>query len=199
MDIVFQNVTELTLQIDRTWPIGSMERLSNILNLSNLQTVLFDFQNECKFNARLDVEMNTLFKQAWNLRSINIICNYSERMKLITFNAICLNLPRHIKYLDTEITYVDDAILILERAQHLSSITFRPAGSNMEGFMNTIKQWLLRMERYFTCELEWDTCPYHGLRIDKHLGVHFWLGKSMNKPLNKSISHKRIKRNDYYH
>ncbi|CAF3585627.1 unnamed protein product [Rotaria sp. Silwood1] len=122
---LFPNVTELTLMIDKQWPIDSIEHLSTILNLSNLQTLHLNFQCECKFAVNLDVEIDTLFKRACNLRSVQINCNDSERMKLITLNAICLKLPRHIKHLDTDITYVNDAKLILEGAEHLSNVTFR--------------------------------------------------------------------------
>ncbi|CAF1217841.1 unnamed protein product [Rotaria sordida] len=41
---LFRNVTELTLTIDRKWPIGSIEHLSTIVNLSNLQTVQLYFR-----------------------------------------------------------------------------------------------------------------------------------------------------------
>ncbi|CAF1425033.1 unnamed protein product, partial [Rotaria sordida] len=40
---LFRNVTELTLTIDRKWPMGSIEHLSTIVNLSNLQTVQLYF------------------------------------------------------------------------------------------------------------------------------------------------------------
>ncbi|CAF1114501.1 unnamed protein product [Rotaria sordida] len=100
---LFRNVTELTLTINQQWPIKSIEHLSTIVNLSNLQKVHLNFGCDCKFAVSLDVEMDTLFKRAWNLRSIQITCNDSERMKLITLNAICLKLPSHIKRLDTDI------------------------------------------------------------------------------------------------
>ncbi|CAF1425053.1 unnamed protein product [Rotaria sordida] len=44
---LFRNVTELTLTIDRKWPIGSIEYLSTIVNLSNLRTIQLYF--ECEY------------------------------------------------------------------------------------------------------------------------------------------------------
>ncbi|CAF3457019.1 unnamed protein product, partial [Rotaria sp. Silwood2] len=101
---LFRNVTELILDIDRQWVAGTIQYLSRIFDLSNLEALQLDFRSECKFAISLDVEMDILFKRACNLRSIKIRCSHSERMKLITLNAICLKLPRHIKRLDTDIT-----------------------------------------------------------------------------------------------
>jgi hypothetical protein len=74
----------LTLMIDQQWPIDS------IVNLLNLQTICLNFQCWCYFAVSLDVELDALFKWAWNLLSIRLMCNNSETVKLITHNVICL-------------------------------------------------------------------------------------------------------------
>lgn len=146
MDYQFQNVTELILIIDRRWRFGFIEHLSTMVNLSNLQTLAFDFQSECKFDTNFTDEMNTLFRHVCNLRSIKISCHDSERIKLITLNAICLKLPRCIRHLDTAITHVEDATLILERGVNLSKATFRIV-DDYKSFVRKIKERLSYMGR----------------------------------------------------
>ncbi|CAF2626368.1 unnamed protein product [Rotaria sp. Silwood2] len=186
---LFRNVTELTLMIDRKWPIGSIEHLSTIVNLSNLQALHLNFRCECKFAVSLDIEMNTLFKRAWNLRSIQISCHDSQRIKLVTLNAISLKLPRHIKRLDTDITYVDDAKIILERAEHLSSVTFRHCDEY--NFTDKIIEWLSLLERDVVCEklfndllLSSDFLFHDGYSVPKVKCLHEYIDKfSLIDPL----------------
>ncbi|CAM2721604.1 unnamed protein product [Rotaria socialis] len=189
MNYWFQSVVELTLEIEKNWPANLAEYLSTILNLSSLQTIHLDFKQECQFVVSLDNEVDTLFKHARDLISCKISCHNSERMKLITFNAICLKLPRRIKYLQTDITYVDDAKILLEQIEHLSHVTFQ--NSDAYGFAIKIIQQTPRIERDLAYEIEcyaWiDDYPRANL-------VHFWLGKSINKQLSIRTNNKRMKR-----
>ncbi|CAF4116130.1 unnamed protein product, partial [Rotaria sordida] len=139
------HVNELMLTVNEKWHLNTTEHLSKIVNLSNLQILWLDFRHECTFAVNLYTEMNTLLKRALNLHSLRIKCNKSERMKVITLNAICLNLPHYIKRLDTNITDLTDAKRILERAEHLSNVTFRT--SNPRHFAHEIDIWFWQMRR----------------------------------------------------
>ncbi|CAF4969781.1 unnamed protein product, partial [Rotaria socialis] len=118
MNYNFQNVTELELIIGERWHFGFTQHLSKILNLSNLQSLSLDFKSECKFETSLDAKIAILFKKASNLRSISTTCNGSHTMAMLSVSAICLRLPRQIKHLDTEIMYMQDAIVILRQNTH---------------------------------------------------------------------------------
>ncbi|CAF2783928.1 unnamed protein product [Rotaria sp. Silwood2] len=189
MNYWFENVVELTLEIEQNWSAYLAKYLSTMFNLSSLQPIHLDFKQECQFIVSLNDEIDTLFKHARNLRSVKISCRNSERMKLIIFNAICLKLPRRVKRPQTDITYVDDAKLLLEKIEHLSHATFQ--NSDAYGFVIKIIQQTPRIERDVAYEVEcyaWvDDYPRANL-------VHFWLGKSINKQLNIQTNHKRMKR-----
>jgi hypothetical protein len=192
----FPNVTELTLVINEKWSVASVEHLSTIINPSNLQTLWLDFRCECTIAGSFYIEMCTLLKRALNFRSLRISCNKSERMKMITLNAICLNLPHHIKRLDTDITHLNDAKMILERAEHLSSVTFRI--SKPWHVAHEIDIWLWQRKRNVAYQVEsiplghYDSCD----PIDS---IHLWLDRTMNKQSNISFSHKRVKRIHHSH
>lgn len=162
---VFRNVNELTLLIKKEWLIGSIERLSKVINLLNLKTISLDFRCDPISVANLNVEIDALFTETPNLCSVRIICNdyedmtlitraSSEEMMVITQNAIGLKLPRRIKQLDIEIKSFEDAITILEHGKHLSRITFRPIHDG-ENLAHKIKRWLEDMNRDYMIRLDW--------------------------------------------
>ncbi|CAF4278999.1 unnamed protein product, partial [Rotaria sp. Silwood2] len=150
MNCLFRNVTELTLIIDYKWPIGSIEHLSTMLNLSNLRKLYLYFENEGEFATSFDMEMDTLLKRAWSLCSIQINCNGSKTIEFFTLNSICLKLPDHIRRLDTDITDVSDAIMIFEQAEHLSYVRFYTGDTRNTA--DEINRWLSQMERDIACK-----------------------------------------------
>lgn len=100
-------------------------------------------------------------------------------MKLITLNAICLKLPHHIKTLETDISYVADAKVILEKAKYLSNITFRSYPDHEE-FFSEILRMIINMDARFV----------HNWRMDDDwVGygaapqASLWIGKYMEKQL----------------
>ncbi|CAF3188411.1 unnamed protein product [Rotaria socialis] len=191
MPYVFPNVTELKIVINEKWSASLGKHLYKIVTLWNLGTLWLDFQCECMSTVNLSVEMNTLLKLASNIRSLRISCNKSERMKMVTFNAICLTLPHHIKRLDADIMHVADAKTLLEQAQHLKSVTFRTIDPWY--FAHEIDLWLWQMKR--------NTVVYQvdAIRLrryddfESNNAIHLWLGKDVNQQSSSSHSHKRIK------
>ncbi|CAF0772475.1 unnamed protein product [Adineta steineri] len=87
---LFRNVTDLTLIINQQWPIDSIEYLSTIVNLSNLDKIYLNFQCKCDFVRSLDAEMKVLFKRAWSLRSLQIIFRNRTAINWITGSAVGL-------------------------------------------------------------------------------------------------------------
>ncbi|CAF2902963.1 unnamed protein product, partial [Rotaria sp. Silwood2] len=152
MQYLFQNVRELTLMIGHQWSMGSIEYLSRILNLSNLEIICLHCQHGSKVDTHgLDAEMDTLFKHTSNLRSFQMNCNNFERMASISLNGICLKLPSFIKHLSTDIMHMSDAKMILERVEHLSSVTFYR--HDPYDFANEIIIWLRQHERDSVCKV----------------------------------------------
>ena len=151
--------------------------------------------------------MDTLFKQVSRLRSVRITCKNSERMKLISFNAVCLKLPSHVTHLDTEITHVEDALLILKRLEHLSHVEFR-SKRNILSRRYEICRLLTDMNREFilethssvtgdydsdhdydtasvsTSQIEFDSCFNYEYSCD----LRIWRSKCIHQQLNLPFS-----------
>ena len=188
----------ITLFICQEWPIGLIECLSTIVNLSNLRTICFSFQCRCYFAVSLDVELDDLFERAWNLLSIRLMCmdsaNDEETVKLITRNVIGLKLPHHVKELHIKVMHADDAKAILRQGKHLSRVTFRTfsffGGKNLA---EKITSWLSDMKRNYRSRLDWGIIV--GCECcDAVEAVYLWLDTSINKQSNIQNSHKHFKR-----
>ncbi|CAF2203977.1 unnamed protein product [Rotaria magnacalcarata] len=191
MPYLFPNVTELKIVINETWSASLVKHLYKIITLWNLETLWLDFQCERMSTVNLSIEMNTLLKLASNIRSIKISCNKSERMKMVTFNAICLKLPHHIKRLDTDIIHVADAKTLLKHAQHLKSVTFRTI--DPWHFVHEIDLWLWQMKINTVYQVDAIRLRHYD-DFEPNNVIHLWLGKTDNQQSNISQSHKRIKR-----
>ncbi|CAF1603234.1 unnamed protein product [Rotaria magnacalcarata] len=177
---LFPCVGKLTLVINEKWPIGTIQYLQNTVNLTNLETLQFEFSSTCQFETNLDADMHTLFEHTLNLRSLIINGNQSEQMNLTTYNSICLKLPQSVKYLSAHITHVEDAQRLLEKVNNLSRVTFQmiPCESS---FMDDIKERLLQAGIYVRLEMERDDiCSW--IERDEPdevhcYPVHLWLEK----------------------
>ncbi|CAF0998371.1 unnamed protein product [Adineta steineri] len=152
---LFRNVTDLTLIINQQWPIDSIKYLSTIVNLSNLDKICLNFQCKCDFVRSLDAEMKALFKRAWSLRSLQIMCRNPTAILWITGSAIGLKLPHHIKEFDIEVRQLRHTKLILERNKHLSRVTFRTNYCNGEKLADEIMKWLSDIGRSYVCKSDW--------------------------------------------
>ncbi|CAF1257666.1 unnamed protein product [Rotaria socialis] len=177
--------------IDQEWTMDSIVQLSTVVNLSNLQKMYLLFGHQCDFAKVLDVKMNVIFKQAWNLRSIRIGRIFSTEKSSITRNLINLRLPSHIKQLDVEIKHLDDAKIMLKQYEHLSQVTLRPPDDNYR-IAGEIIRWLKNMKRdsQFTIDYGNSGCCALCDWVD---GVHLWLERIGNKQSNILSSCKRFK------
>ncbi|CAF1267157.1 unnamed protein product [Rotaria sp. Silwood1] len=191
MNYLFQNVTELKLIINEKWPIGSIKQLSRILHMSKLKKLCLNFNSECNFIVNLTVEMDTLLNRATNLRSIEINCSGLVKTMSKILNAICLKLPDHIRHLKTDIENVNDGKEILQCAEHLSIITFRPRKRSC--FNDEIIQLISKMHRDVQYKLQPDMVDE---RIDPEddCTIHLWFGKNMNRQSNTLANNKSRKR-----
>ncbi|CAF4120640.1 unnamed protein product [Adineta steineri] len=184
---LFRNVTDLTLIINQQWPIDSIKYLSTIVNLSNLDKICLNFQCKCDFVRSLDAEMRVLFKRAWSLRSLQIMCRNPTAITWITSNAISLELPHHIKEFDIEVRHLGHTKIILERNKHLSRVTFRTHYCCGEKLANEIIKWLSDIGRSYVCKLDWG--EYMGCECcDSVKAVCLWLDKRKQN-LNMSSAH----------
>ncbi|CAF4766527.1 unnamed protein product [Rotaria socialis] len=179
---LFPCVRKFTLVINEKWPIATIQYLQNTVNLTNLETLQFEFSSTCQFETNLDVDMHTLFEHTLNRHSLIINCNQSEQMNLTTYNSICLKLPQSVKYLSAHIIHVEDAQRLLEKAKNLSRVTFQmiPYESS---FMDDIKEWLLQAGIYVRLKMERDHISdwiEHDEPDEVHCyPVHLWLEKSI--------------------
>lgn len=184
-------MTELTLIINKKWPIGSIEQLLRLLNLSKLQILRLHFNSECDFIVTLTIEVCKLVNQAKKIRSIEINCNYLVKTMSETIYAVCLKLPNYIRRLEIDIADADDGKLILEQAEHLSSITFRPykgSYSNRE-----IIESISKMGNHAKYKLQPDLLDERADPEDD-CTIHVWLSRNMTKQSNVSAKAETGKR-----
>ncbi|CAF3396535.1 unnamed protein product [Rotaria socialis] len=192
---LFQNVRELTLMIGSHWPMRSIKYLSTILNLSNLQIICLHCKHRSHIETHgLDAVIGTLFKYTLNLRSFQINCNNFQTMLSMSLNDICLKLPHHIKHLATDIINMNDAKMILERAEHLSNVTFYRRDTY--SFADEINIWLRQHASDSICKVGRDF-RFSSYNDELHFPVHIWLNNSLHKQSNTPVSEKRVKRTHY--
>lgn len=152
-NLLFRNVTNLTLGNDGEWPKSSLRVLSSILDLSNLVklSLSVNFLPDCMLNTISNIDV--LLNQASNLRSLLLFDywapdNCTERLK-----TICSMVTPNIKHLQIRVKDLDDIKYILERLEHLTSIKFEYAQIltiNRQEFI----QSLVYLNRYLSM---WDS------------------------------------------
>ncbi len=140
---VFDQVIELKLELDRQWPLHSLEFLSMTFDLSRLVKISLSISFDKKFAQSTINGLNTLFKQTPNVHTFQND-NYTANAEII-----CSIVPHHVKYLQTKMTRINDMKIVLERLEHLSSVTFHfPIHSST--YPTKIIKWLKLKKTSFT-------------------------------------------------
>lgn len=172
------------MEINEEWLLVTIQYLQKTVNLTNVETLQFVFSSNCVLPANFDADIHTLFEYAYNLRSLIINCNRSKKINSIIYNVICLKLPRSIKYLSADISNVEDAQKMLERAEHLLRITFQEIPTR-SSFMNDIRERVSELGRDVQVEMDRPHIAYWWEREEPDeihcYPVHLWFGNGVNK------------------
>jgi hypothetical protein len=159
---VFRNVTNLTLGNDGDWPKNSLELLSTILDLSRIVKLSLSVNFIPENTPSAVSNIIALLNQASNLRSLVLLDYWAPDNLMARMKAICSMITPNIKHLQIRVKNLDDIKYILERLEHLTSVTFEYAQIltiNRQEFI----QSLAYLKRYTSL---WES----------QQALHVWLG-----------------------
>ncbi|CAF1361848.1 unnamed protein product [Rotaria sp. Silwood1] len=164
---LFHQVSDLDIQIDNTWSIDCVHLVSTLIDLSQIRKLkLLD-----KFDPDSSQIMTTnylkIFEQAYNVRSLIIIIHWLAKTDTKITNQLCSIIPSHIEHLTIDVRSMKDMKIVLERVDHLSSVTFRFYDS--KSTWQTIIEWISDRRDLTYCKESGE--------------LHIWLGmKKTNMP-----------------
>ncbi|CAF1651393.1 unnamed protein product [Rotaria magnacalcarata] len=153
---LFDNVIRLGLDIDEfdDWQrSGSFGLLSQLVNLAQLKEIWFLLSNRQSFQANT---INSILKKAPGVRIFGIANNGSLRDNP---EYECAVLSRQIDHLIIRSPDITGMKLILERVEHLSTITFM-CGWSLSTTWKKILKWLHEKEKKYSI-----TADYRSLQV----------------------------------
>jgi len=155
-------VINLTLVNDGEWPKNSLRFLSTILDLSHIVklSLSVNFIPEHMLNTISNI--NILLNQALNLRSLLLFDYWTPENCMKRMKIVCSMISPNIKHLQIRVKDLDDIKYILERLEHLTSVTFEYAQILTINHQEFI-QSLAYLNRYSSI---WDS----------QSALHVWLG-----------------------
>ena len=158
-------MTNLTLGNDGEWPKNSLRFLSTILDLSHIIKLSLSVNFIPEYMLNIISNLNILLNQASNLRSLLLFDYWTPDNCMTRMKTICSMITSNIKHLQIRVKDFDDIKYILERLEHLTSVTFEYAQIltiNRQEFI----QSLAYLNRYSSL---WDSQQLYmyGLEIQK--------------------------------
>ncbi len=161
-DFLFCNVIELKLRFDGEWPAESLYFISMLVDLSNLQTLSF----QSNFDQSIVDNLVTLVQRASNICSLILLPLGADGQYHTTMEILCSIVSSHVRHLTLKIQKLDDMKIVVERLQHLSSVSFNlPSDRKINS--NEMIDWLFSNGRDFT-------------HVDNDYSLHFWFGNNQH-------------------
>lgn len=139
MYLLFHKATKLHVDHVNNRSLVSLHFLSALIDLSHLVEI------KLKGNCFRECDVNTLnhiatfMWQAHNLSSVLIYHSWCEYVPVLSIDDICFIISRHVKHVQVAVNNSDEAKMMLEKCNHLSSVQFNFKYSR---FSNEIVQWL---------------------------------------------------------
>lgn len=163
-DFLFCKVIELKLRVDGQWPIESLHFISMLVNLSNLQILSFQSHFDQSTVSNTIDHLVTLVHRTSNLCSLILLPLGVDGQYHTTMTILCSIVSFHIKHLTLKIQKLDDMKIVVERLQHLSSISFN-LPSDRKININEMIDWLISNGRDF-------------IHLENEYSLHFWFGNN---------------------
>jgi hypothetical protein len=160
--ILFRNVVNLKLGTNGEWPKYSLQFLSTILDLSRIIKLSLHVNFIPEYMSNTISNLNLLFNQAFNIRSLLLYDYWTPENCMQRMKIICSIIPSNIKHLQIRVKDLEDIKYILERLEHLTSVTFEYAQMltiNRQEFLHS----LAYLNRYSSI---WDS----------QYALHVWFG-----------------------
>ncbi|CAF2667099.1 unnamed protein product [Rotaria sp. Silwood2] len=162
----FRKASNLNIRTDNRWPVDFVQRVSSFIDLSHLEKLtLVDGLVE-DFYPNTPIHFVNLLQQAFNVRSLVFKDKWLDKTCVSNMKNFCSLIPNHIKYLEIDISIMDDMKIILNRLDHLLSVTFRFI-SRKQHWPKKIIKWLsTRRDATYSTDL---------------YTLSIWLGKKKKK------------------
>ncbi|CAF3989242.1 unnamed protein product [Rotaria sordida] len=137
----FRKASNLNIRIDNPWPVDFVQHLSSFIDLSHLEKLtLIDESAEDSY-PNTPIHFVDLLQQAYNVHSLVFKDKWLDKTCVSNMENFCSLIPNHIKHLEIDILIMDDMKIILNRLDHLLSVTFRFI-SRKQHWPNKIIKWL---------------------------------------------------------
>ncbi|CAF0856438.1 unnamed protein product [Rotaria sp. Silwood1] len=181
---LFHHVSDLDIRIDSTWSIDYLHLISTLIDLSQLKNLKLVDKFHQDSSQVIATNFLNILEQACNVCSLIIIIPWLARTNSKTIDQLCSMIPSHIKHLEIDVRSMNDMKTVLERLDHLSSVTFR-FFNGKSNWQETIIKWLSDRRDLTYCKQSYE--------------LHIWLGmKKTNVSQQHRTSRKRIKLTDRY-
>lgn len=166
-DRIFHRMTHLALDID--WPINSFDLLATLTDLSQLREIWLFLSGYHRFDWNM---LYILFELASNVRTLAI--SYNDDSTFITEDIFSI-ISHQIEHLKVRTTNIDCMQLIIECAEHLSSITFIRDRASDTSWIEII-EWLIQRGNRFS-------------QSDDHKSLQVWIDTIPNQQLQITTDH----------
>ncbi|CAF1197551.1 unnamed protein product [Adineta ricciae] len=150
---VFRHVTELTLDLNDKCLMCLTQSLANLLNLSHITQLALNINYDFSSDVNTTTNLKNIVQHISNIHTLEISNNLSTIYSNITIEDICLLIPSTIEHLKITVKNITDMKTIIDRFEHLSSITFRfsfyksiPSAKIIESFLNIKKDLTYRKD-----------------------------------------------------
>jgi hypothetical protein len=105
--------------------MDSFDHLKRLVDLSQVVKLRISFSDCDASIPRTQEILSNLFKETTHMRSLELSFEPGFVIDALLMDNICSLIPDHVKHLDIEGKTLTNIYLILDRLQHLSSITLR--------------------------------------------------------------------------
>jgi len=157
-------VIELKLRVHGEWPIDSLHFISMLVDLLHLQTLSFQSDFEQSTVSNTVDNLVTLVNRASNICSLILLPLTTNGQYNTTMATLCSIVSFHVKHLTSKIQNLDDMKIVVEKLQHLSSVSFNfPSDRKINS--NEIIDWLINNGRNFT-------------HLENDYSLHFWFSNN---------------------
>ena len=139
-------MTELALSENA---LDSFNYHSTMVDLSRVLKLKILFSDPNEFVSKTQTKLLSLLQRTNHVHSFELSFEHGFVSEPLLIESICLLVPRHVKHLNIEVRTLLNINLVLERLQHLTSITFRNLHSSILS-IEKLTEWYAQLNRDLT-------------------------------------------------
>jgi hypothetical protein len=132
----FRQMRKLSLCVDNLWPVGSVDFLQTLIDLSTLRELAISIEFDSETERSKITHLSNLIQHTANLRSLTINSSSTSA------ETVCLLVPEHVRHLQVSLSDIDSIKTIIQQLNALSSLTFE-AVDNFRCVSEEFSTWLM--------------------------------------------------------